>query len=128
MDEKLEKTFKNSQVYAINQFPTPLQTENVLRKSVPYDEVVFVTFIEAAAYIGRECLTSRVISMIQALQVTNRVSTVVHFGNPFVLEDLVHIPRIIIGCASKYSVDYTLDVLAGDLPAKGVLTYDVNFK
>ncbi len=126
--EKLEKTFKNSQVYAINQFPTPLQTENVLRKSVPYDEVVFVTFIEAAAYIGRECLTSRVISMIQALQVTNRVSTVVHFGNPFVLEDLVHIPRIIIGCASKYSVDYTLDVLAGDLPAKGVLTYDVNFK
>ena len=63
---------------------------------------------------------------MDALQVTDRVSTVVHFGNPYVLEDLVHIPRVLIGTCSLGGVDAIFDVLAGSYPAKGVLTYDVS--
>ena len=59
---------------------------------------------------------------------TDRISTIVHFGNPFVLEDLVHIPRIIIGPTSKDGVDAALEVLVGNYPAKGSLTYKVNFE
>ena len=67
----------------------------------------------------------RIVSVIQALQVTNRVSTVVHFGNPFVLEELEHIPRILIGGCSLDSICCTLDVLAGNYPAKGHLPYEL---
>ena len=95
---------------------------------MPYDDVVLITYYETAAYIGRECLTSRIISLIDALQVTNRVSTVVHFGNPYVLCELAHIPRILIGTGSIDGVDAMFDVMSGRYPAKGVLTYDVTFE
>ena len=123
--EKLLELFPNSTAVAINQFPSPGQSMHLLERSVDYDDVVFVTFMESQAYVGRECLTSRIVSDIEALQITNRVSTLVHFGNPFVLEELPHIPRFLIGGLSTNSVEYTLDVLAGKYPAKGVLTYDV---
>ena len=126
--EKLEKDFPNSKVMAINEFPTQVQNQRVLEQSVDYEDVVFITFVDSLAYVGRECLTSRIVSLIEALQVTKRVSTVVHFGNPFVLEELEHIPRVLIGCLATASVNYALDVLAGKYPAKGVLTYDVHLK
>lgn len=123
--ENLETQFPNSTSIAINQFPSPNQAMHLLERSVDYDDVIFITFTESQAYVGRECLTSRVVSIIEALQVTCRVSTLIHFGNPFVLEELPHIPRLLIGGLSEKSVEYTMDVLSGKYPAKGVLTYDV---
>ena len=76
-----------------------------------------ITYAESAAYIGRECLTSRIVSVIQAMQIANLVSTIVHFGNPFVLEELEHISRILIGSTSKELTRCALDVLAGKYPA-----------
>lgn len=126
--EQLESIFPNSKAVAINEFPTPGQNRDVLERSVDYEDVVFVTFSESQAYVGPECFTSRIIALVDALQITRRVSTVVHFGTPFVLEALEHIPRVVIGCPSSASVECTLDVLAGKYPAKGVLTHEVHLK
>ena len=126
--KQLNKLFPNSDAIAIHEYPTQLENQRVLEHSVDYDDVVFITYMESQCYVGRECLTSRITSLIQALQVTNRISALVHFGNPFVVEDLVHIPRVLIGGISTGSVECTLDVLAGNYPAKGVLTYDVKFQ
>lgn len=126
--DKITELFPNSTIYTMNQFPAGNENLRLLDRSIGYDDVVFVTFFSSAAYIGTECLTSRVISVIEAMQLSNRISTVVHFGNPFVLEDLPHIPRVIIASASKDSTLASIDVLAGKIPAKGILTYDVNFK
>ncbi len=125
--DRLMELFPNSTAIAINEFPSPAQNMNLLERNVTYDDVVFITFMESQAYVGKECFTSRIISVIQALQITNRVSTLIHFGNPYVVEDLVHIPRVLIGGASSGSIECALDVLAGNYPAKGVLTYDVKF-
>ena len=125
---KLEKLFPNSTVTAINEFPSAWENQRALDDSVDYDDVVFITFMDGRAYLGRECLTSRIVSLIQAMQVTNRISTIVHFGNPFVLEELEHVSRVLIGSPSTDCIDYTLDVLAGEYPAKGTLTYDVRLK
>ena len=62
------------------------------------------------------------------MRMTDHVSTVVHFGNPFVLEELSHIPRVLIGTTSTESTLAAIDVLAGKYPALGVMTYDVNLK
>ncbi len=126
--KKLEELFPNSKVRAICQFPTPNQNMDVLQDSLGYDDVIFITFAEKPAYAGSDLLTHRIVALIEAMQVTNRISTVVHFGNPYVLQELAHIPRKIIGNASIKNIDAALEVLAGEYPAKGVSTYNVEFQ
>ncbi len=126
--KKLNEHFPNSDVLTIREFPSASENYVLINRTVNFDDVVFMTFIDAEGYIGRECLTSRVVSVIEALQITNRVSTVVHFGNPFVLEELPHIPRIIMGGLSDKSVDYAIDILSGKEKAEGVMTYDLCLK
>ncbi len=125
---KLKKLFPNSTVEPITQFPSSGENCRVLEHSLDHEDVIFVTFFDSKAYRGTECLTSRILSLIRAMQTTDRISTVVHFGNPYVLEDLPYIPRIIIGTPSAKNVLCALAVLAGNYRAKGVLTYDVKFK
>lgn len=125
ISKKIKSLFPNSETLFIKEYPSTGEIYCVLGRAVRYEDVVFVTFMESQAYVGYECLTSRVLSTIQALQVTNSVTAVVHFGNPYVLEDMVHIPRILIGGLSSKSVEYTFEVLAGERPAEGSLTYDV---
>ncbi|MBE6705150.1 MAG: hypothetical protein E7583_07805 [Ruminococcaceae bacterium] len=126
--KKIEEMFPNSTSFVISEFPTASQNSRVLDRAFGYDNVIFITFFNSAACIGEERFTPRIISLINAMQVSDRISTVMHFGNPYVLEDLSHIPRVIIGTTSKESLDSAFDVLAGNYPAKGVLTYDIKLK
>lgn len=125
---KIKSLFPNSTVKIINQFPTPGQNNRVLAESIGRDGVIFVTFSYAQAYVGPEHLTRRLIAVIKALQLTNKISTVIHLGNPFVLEELPHIPRYILGGVSEESTYTCLEVLAGEYPAKGVPTYNADLK
>ena len=122
--EKIRNSFPNSDVYAFHQFPNNVQMCNILSLSVDYDDVVFITFSEAIAYTGKEHITRRAECLISAAQTTGKVSALIHFGNPCVLENLPHIPRVIIGGLSKRATLGCIDVLVGKLEAKGVLTYD----
>jgi len=126
--DKIRENFPNSAVQTISQFPSASENMRILEQSLGFDDVVFVTFFNSQAYIGTECLTSRIISLMNAMQVSGRISTVVHFGNPYVLEELPHIPRVVIGTTSSENVLHTFNVLAGDYPANGVLTYDIHLK
>ncbi len=122
---QLLKLFPNSTVRFFHEFPTQFHNHGICQDSVKHDDVIFLTFSEPLAYAGEEALTSRVVSLIKALQYTNRVSALIHFGNPCILSVLPHIPRVILGGICKDSVEACIDVLAGDLEAKGVTTYDV---
>ena len=125
---KLQELFPNSTVRAIYQFPTPNQNMDVLQDSMGYDDVIFVTFAEAPAYAGSDHLTHRIVALINSMILSDRVSTVVHFGNPFVLEELLHVERVLMGCVSPDSVDVSFEILAGNLEPRGKLTYDVKLK
>lgn len=126
--EKIKATFPNSKATVLPEYPSGIQNMNFLEMVPAYDDVVFVTFNAVECYIGKERLTSRTVSVIEALQVTNSVSAVVHFGNPYVLEDLPHVPRILVGGTAPKTALYAIDVLAGKYEAKGVLTYNVKLK
>lgn len=126
--EKIKATFPESEVYFMSEFPSGKMNMQLLEGSLGFDDVIFVTFFESDAYIGTECLTSRVLSVANAMQITNRISTLVHFGNPYAAQDFPHVERLIIGTTSADNVDCAFDILAGKYPAKGVLTYDVKFK
>ena len=132
--QKLEELFPNSFVTSVNEYPSPGQNRSLMREIMgfnteePYEDVVFITFYQSQTYIGRECLSSRIVALFDALDVTKSVCALVHFGNPFVVEDLPHIPRIIFGQASSDGVMAGLDVLAGLGEARGKLIYDVKIK
>lgn len=126
--DRLLECYPGSAVRIIKEYPTSTDGWRITSDNLPFDEVVFVTFTDSRAYQGCEDFTPRIISFFKALQVTGRISTVLHFGNPFVLEDLPHIPRVIIGGMSDYAVDAGINVLSGEYPAKGSLTYNVKFQ
>lgn len=126
--EKLGAVFPDSGIYAIKEYPSRVDIARLLDKSTEYDDVVFVTYFNSAPYLGREMLSVRIISIMEAMQMTNKISTVMHFGNPYILEDLPHIPRIIVGPASTEATESAIAVLAGEYTAKGVLTYDIKLK
>ena len=121
--KKIEELFPNSKQLFIHEYPSQNEMMRALSDSLGCDQLVVMTFTEALAYTGPEYLTHRVVNLISSMQMTNRISTLIHFGNPHVLEELPHIPRVIFGGHAADSVDATLEVLAGDYPANGVPTY-----
>ena len=125
--DKLRELFPNSEVGTIPEFPTPNESQRIFNRSYGY-ETVFITNFSFKAYAGTEEFTPRIRSVFKAMQVSDRISTIVHFGNPYLLEDLPHIPRKIIGCCSEESVNHGLDVLAGELEARGTLNHNVKLK
>ncbi len=126
--DKLTEKFPNSRVFAIKEYPSRIDIARLLDCSTEYDDVVFVTYFNSAPYLGREMLSARIISIFDAMQVTNKISTVMHFGNPYVLEDLPHVSRVIVGPSSVAATEAAIDVLSGAYPAKGALTYDIKLK
>ena len=61
---------------------------------------------------------------MKAMSMTDRFTTQIHFGNPYVLEDAPHSKRHIMGCVSANCVDSALEILAGNLEPTGHPTYD----
>ena len=72
--------------------------------------------------------TPRILSVMDAMLISKQLSTVVHFGNPYVLEYLHHVERILVGSVSAECIDTALRVLAGEYEPKGKLTYNVDFE
>ena len=121
---KIKELFPNANYQIIHEFPSQNEMMTVLSNSLGCDQLVVMTFTEAFAYTGPEYLTHRMVNLISAMQLTDRISTLIHYGNPHVLEELPHIPRVIFGGHATDSVDATLEVLAGDYSANGVPTYE----
>ena len=126
--KKINELFPNAEIRVIHEFPAQGEMMRLLDASLGYGEHVFITFTEALAYVGKERLTHRVVNLFNAMQLTDRISTVIHLGNPHVLEELPHVRRVIFGGHSPESIDTCLEVLAGEYSAKGVPTYDFTLK
>ncbi len=126
--DKIKEHFPSSDIRFITEYPSPSELCRAVEAAPKYDDVVFVSYFNSRAYVGIEAYTPRILSLIHALQGSNSISTILHFGNPYILEPLPHIPRVIIGTMSADNIRVCFDVLAGTYPAKGVLSYDINLK
>jgi hypothetical protein len=125
---KIKELFPNSCVAHFFEFPTQGHNARIFNHSLDYDKVIFITFTECLAYVGKENLTRRVEHLIEAMQDTGRIHALLHFGNIRVLENLPHIPRVILGGVSADSTMGCLEVLAGLREPKGVLTFDLDLR
>jgi hypothetical protein len=124
---RIKELFPNSEVVDIPQFPAPYHTEPVFDKQTHFEDVVFITFFQPSAFIGRETLTTRIVDLMDALQSVDRIAAHLHFGNPFVAAYAPYVPRVILGLAAHECVMHGLEILAGNAPALGTLPYEIEF-
>ena len=123
----IREKFPNSVVKTVVQFPNCEGSRTILEGQTEYDDVVFITFYKSEAYTGREYLTTRIVDLMDALQSTERIAAHIHIGSPYVGAQAPYTPRYINAYCSATSIEYALDILAGERVAKGVLPYDVEF-
>lgn len=125
---KIQEEFPDSEIMFYPEFPNHLQNEQVLLGAERCDDVVFLTHCITRAYLGTDGLTNRVCSVIDCVNLSGKLAAVVHFGNPFALQPLLHVKRKIFGYQMPATQPYTIEVLAGKLPAKGKLPFHIEFK
>ncbi len=125
--EKIRQVFPGSGVVFLPEFSASKDNERVLLAATGYREVVFVTFCVTEPYLGTDGLTRRTEAVINSLILSGKLSTVVHFGNPYALQTLGHVPRKIFGYTIPDSQLHAIDVLAGTVEAKGSLPFRITF-
>jgi beta-N-acetylhexosaminidase len=126
--QKVKSEFPNSDVTFIPEFATPGQNEKILLAATKHDEVVFITYCASACYLGTDCMTRRTENLINCLIMSGKVSAVLHYGNPHAVEPLQHVKRVIFGYNSPASLEPAIDVLAGNIEAKGKLPIKVDLQ
>ena len=125
--EKIYVEFPNSDIEFLPEFPNALDNERILLSATCHTEVVFVTYCATGPYLGTDCLTRRAEYLINSLIGAGKVSTILHFGNPFAVKKLLHTKRRLFGYMMPDSQIYAIDVLAGKLAPKGKLPFNIKF-
>lgn len=126
--KKIKENFPNSGIAYVKEFSDAGSNERVLREATKYKEVVFVTFCMTGCYIGTDGLTRRTEALFNSLALSGKISTVLHFGNPYALKNLLHVPRRIFGYHIPESQEHAIDVLAGKLEAKGKVPFEIELQ
>ncbi len=125
--DKICAEFPNSGVTFLPEFATAKDNDRVLTEATKYSEVVFVTFCSTSAYLGTDGLTRRTEALINSTIISGKVSAVLHFGNPYALKPIHHVPRRIFGYNSPASQLHAIEVLSGKIPARGKLPFNIQF-
>ncbi len=124
--KSLKEKFPNSDVMFMPEFPNRVQNEKACAQAVMHDDVVFFTFCESAAYQGTDGLTDRMRSLMHTM--AYHIAAVVHVGNPYAMEKIDHVPRILFGYKSQRSAAFLPAVLAGEIEANGTLPIDLKLQ
>ena len=117
LGEQFIAKFPNSSAVYLCEFPHRDQIERVCAEAAYHEDVVFVTFCEPNAYQGTDGLTERIRYLIESM--AYHVAAIVHVGNPYALQKVVHMPRIIFGYPHQTCMDALPLVLAGEMEAAG---------
>jgi len=121
---KIKELFPNSEAMTHPNYPNPNQNLRLFQKQGDYDDIVYITYCKSECFVGRECLTSRTVDLMDALQSTDRIIAHLHFGNPFVATDAPYVPRVLMGWGSESCIMHTLDILAGEAELLGVQPFE----
>ena len=123
--KKIRQEFPEAGIAFIPEFSGQKDNDRTLSEASKYKEAVFVTFCTTTSYLGTDGLTRRTESVVNSLIQSGKVSAILHFGNPYALQNIHHVPRRIFGYMISDSQIHAIDVLAGKLEAKGHMPYEV---
>lgn len=126
VEAAIRKLFPKSDLHHVNDFPSFVQVEAALDKSMQYETVVPVVYSRTSSYVGSSDLTRRMLAMIEGF--AHKVPAVVVFGNAYAARELPPVPRVILGYEGGYCEESAIQVLAGKRPAHGKLPIPVRFR
>lgn len=115
--EEFKKIFPDAEFFILKEFPNQIEIENLCVAISKADEVIFRTFCRATSYISSDCLTERVKYIIKANK--DKVSAVIHLGNPYELKNFKYIPRLFLGQTGGNNDFYALKALKGEFVPTG---------
>lgn len=115
--EKLLRAFPGSSVSIISEFPCHHEIENTCNEISKADETIFFTFCKTGCYLGTDGITERMAAVIKANE--EKISTVVHIGNPYEVKKFSNIKRVITSVCQND--DYIIKILKGEAKAEGIL-------
>lgn len=119
--------FPGSLVEAISQYPNAIEIENICKAAIDVEEVIFLTYASSDCYTLGGDYTPRILHLMDALR--KKLTTVIHLGNPYPLEQAPHLSRILISIGGREkSIEYCLSVLNGEYVPKGKLPFSLNLK
>lgn len=113
----IEAEFPGSKVVIINEFPHRWETEEACLAISEADEAIVFTFCMATSYIANDDLTDRIKYMIKVNE--DKISTIVHMGNPYALGNFANIPRILWGTIGGECEEYAIKALKGEYVPTG---------
>ena len=123
--EYIKAEFPNDEILEINEFPHRLNTIWLVDKACLVDEVIFMTYCVGESYGASDCLTIKMQNIIKSMH--EKIGAVVHVGNPYAMEDIEHVKRIVFLTTDK-SIPYALEILKGKKEAKGKVPFDIKLK
>ena len=127
LKQEILARYPTATVIPINQLPSAAQVEDVCSTASEVDEVIFMTYVSTRSYRASESLTEHIINVMRSMQ--KKISAVVHVGNPFAMEAIPHVPRVIFGIGGiEQSQCNALNVLAGVYQPTGKLPVKLNLK
>ena len=116
---QIKEEFPNSKIMEMSEFPHFFNIHDVCYEAAHSDGVVFVTFCKGGSYVASDGLTNRVVHTMEAL--ADRIEAVMHIGNPYAMERIPHVPRLVIGFSGGECEKYAIEILAGKRRSKGKL-------
>lgn len=126
--QMLKEQYPNCKVRLLNQLPQTKQVADICDLSARADETVYITFAASRAYGGGEWFTEQFLNVMRCMQ--EKISTVIHVGNPIPLEAAPHIPRVLIsvgGCRGT-AIENSLAILRGEYVPKGKLPFKLKLQ
>ena len=122
--------YPDSVVVLMDRLPTHSSIYRACKFATEVDEVIFVTNALLKAYGGSEDLTDHVLNCMRAIG--DKLSAVIHLGNPFAAERMPYTPRLILSTGARCledTVEYALAILSGEeTPAGRELPIRLNLK
>ncbi len=115
----LQEKFANSDFVKIDEFPSKVEIEYVLNRTIPYDSIVMVTFNKSVSYMGSSDLTNRQLAFMEAI--SHKLAAVLLFGNPYAARQFIPVPRLIYGFDNALCQEYAVKTLAGEHIPSGQL-------
>ncbi|RAV01970.1 glycoside hydrolase family 3 protein [Paenibacillus sp. YN15] len=117
--DKLKERFPNSDIAFLPIFPSASQNEELLHKSLAYEQVHIVANAVKRAYSGIAHYQDPLLSMVRAMQ--TKIGTFVVFGNPAAAKDLPALPQLLFCYGGYLWIEACVEVLSGRLRPEGKL-------
>ena len=113
----IQEAFPDAKIMLLNEFPNNKENEDICRACAAAEEVIFFTFCKQTSYLGSNCITERIRSVLEACMY--KIAAVVHVGNPYEARKFMDAPRILLGVLGSDSERYAIQALKGEFVPTG---------